>query len=146
MREASGVASLSLADYGMPVLARVKCAAYLPAMLGYLKRGFASVGNANVVAMWRVGFGSPHDLVQQRDTVSDSDCLFRDRATLFETTNGDAASTMRLNVTFIDIDCNTQVCMLEESTPVLTMGGRYNLGYAFVWLAWNTLGCSFFSG
>lgn len=54
---------------------------------------------------------------------------------IFFTANGDIASTVRMNVRILAIDCKTSACLLPDTPAVLTVGGRTELGDSVVWLA-----------
>lgn len=107
-------------------------------MIGSLKRRIDYVDRCMVASNLLVDTGRAHDLVQQSDTTPHQNGLFRDRAVVCNTANGGAASTMRLKVTIPEIDCEASVWFLCDTPPVLTIGGRSDLGYACVWPAGAT--------
>lgn len=93
------------------------------------------VDSFSVSGKWLIDTGCAHDLVLDSKAADHPTCLFHETPHELSTANGDTASTVRMNVNIPAIDRKTAACLLPDTPAVLTVRGRTELGYYFIWLA-----------
>ena len=130
---ATRIEGLQVADSTQAILSEIEQPA--PAFPGVLKKGHSVVDNCSVSGKWLVDTGCAHDLIPDSKAADYPKCLFQETPHEFSTANGETASTVRMNIKIPAIECKTSACLLPDTPAVLTVGGRAELGYSFVWIA-----------
>lgn len=114
------------------------------AFLGYVNQRYNNANNFDVSDSWCVGTGCPNGLVSEEPAQRHPECVYDAKTNNVNTANGHIGSETGLVMSIPSLNDPMSACVLPNTSPVLSVGGRHRMGYTFMRLAgtrlcWNTL-------